>query len=41
MTLVYVIDIENERILDVYFVYEQTCIRVDYSIEKFLKSIKQ
>ena len=41
MKLVHVIDIENEIILDVYFVDEQTGIRVDYSVEEFLKSSKQ
>ncbi|EKY26188.1 hypothetical protein HMPREF0216_02227 [Clostridium celatum DSM 1785] len=41
MKLVHVIDIENEIILDVYFVDEQTGIRIDYSVEEFLKSIKQ
>lgn len=41
MKLVHVIDIENEIILDIYFVDEQTGIRIDYSVEKFLKSIKQ
>lgn len=41
MKLVHVIDIENETILDSHFVDEETGAKVDYSIEEFLKSIKQ
>ncbi|MEN8076416.1 hypothetical protein ABFP60_05590 [Clostridioides difficile] len=41
MKLVYVIDIENEIILDIYFVDEVTGDKVDYSVEEFRKSIKQ
>lgn len=41
MKLVHVIDIENEIILDVYFIDEQTGEKVDYTIEKFQESIKQ
>lgn len=41
MKIVHLIDIENQTILDVYFVDEQTGIRIDYSVEEFLKNIKQ
>lgn len=41
MKLVHVIDIENEIILDIYFVDEETGLRIDYSIEELLKSIRQ
>ena len=41
MKLVYVIDIENEIILDIYFVDVVTGKKVDYSVEEFRKSIKQ
>ncbi|MGL5381493.1 hypothetical protein [Clostridium sp.] len=41
MKIVYVIDIENEIILDIYFIDEVTGKKVDYSIEEFRKSIKQ
>lgn len=41
MKLFHVIDIENEKILDVYFIDEVTGVKVDYSVEEFLKSIKQ
>lgn len=41
MKLVHVIDIENEIILDIYFIDEVTGKKVDYSIKEFRKSIKQ
>ena len=41
MKLVHVIDIENEIILDIYFIDEVTWKKVDYSLEEFRKSIKQ
>ncbi|CAI3203331.1 MULTISPECIES: hypothetical protein [Clostridium] len=41
MKLVHVIDIENEIILDIYFIDEVTGKKVDYSVEEFRKSIKQ
>lgn len=41
MKLVYVIDIENEIILDIYFIDEVTGKKFDYSVEEFRKSIKQ
>ena len=41
MKLVHVIDIENEIILDIYFIDEETRKKVDYSVEEFRKSIKQ
>ena len=41
MKLVHVIDIENETILDSYFIDEVTGKKVDYSVEEFRKSIKQ
>lgn len=41
MKLVYVIDLENNILLDVYFIDEETGLRIDYSIEEFLESIRQ
>ena len=41
MKLVHVIDIENEIILDIYFIDEVTGKKVDYSVEEFRKSIEQ
>lgn len=41
MKLVHVIDIENEIILDIYFIDEVTGKKVYYSVEEFRKSIKQ
>lgn len=41
MKLVHVIDIENEIILDIYFIDEVTGKKVDYSVEEFRKSINQ
>ena len=41
MKLVHVIDIENEIILDIYFIDEVTGKKIDYSVEEFRKSIKQ
>jgi len=41
MKLVHIIDLENEIILDVYFLDEETGIRIDYTIEEFKESIKQ
>lgn len=41
MKLIHVIDIENEIILDIYFIDEVTGKKVNYSIEEFRKSIKQ
>ena len=41
MKLVHLIDIENEIILDIYFIDEVTGKKVDYSVEEFRKSIKQ
>lgn len=41
MKLVHVIDIENEIILDIYFIDEVTGKKVDYSVGEFRKSIKQ
>ena len=41
MKLVHVIDIENEIILDIYFIDEVTGKKVDYSVEEFRKIIKQ
>ncbi|WP_294392288.1 hypothetical protein [uncultured Clostridium sp.] len=41
MKLVHVIDIENEMVIDVYFVDVETGLRIDYSVEEFLESIRQ
>lgn len=41
MKLVHIIDIENEIILDIYFIDEEIGAKVDYSVEEFLRSIKQ
>lgn len=41
MKLVHVIDLENNILLDVYFIDEETGLRIDYSIEEFLESIRQ
>ena len=41
MREVHVIDEKNQILLDVYFVEEETGVKDDYSIEEYLKSIKQ
>ena len=41
MREVHVIDEKNQILLDVYFVEEETGVKYDYSIEEYLKSIKQ
>lgn len=41
MRLMHVIDVENEIILDIYFIDEETGLRINYSIEELLESIKQ
>lgn len=41
MRLMHVIDVENEIILDIYFIDEETGLRINYSIEELLESLKQ
>lgn len=41
MSLVHVIDVINNELLEVYFIDKTTGERIDYSVEEFLSDIKQ
>lgn len=41
MKILHVIDVISEEIIDIYFVDEETGEKLKYSIEEFLKDIRQ